>query len=334
MSQHHFHFDKSSQITTISNPSMGDEQGLTRSATVTSHIKNATDHDLQRSVSASTQAKSWDIADSKVSAQISTTTKGKKTKSIGESTTAFYRLSGDFNEPWEMYFDPNYTFFGGIVFERHRKRQQQEVLQAMALQDQHLHLYPPPSNFSAWTANTSGPSPSAYLYGKKSAATILDHPTLPLAVMNSVHCQLLTGQIQQLVNADTSEDNDDSDLGVQQGHHTSPSYSPPPKLFSPVNEQEHHARLALLQAIRSETYHNTKFSSTATNPSQQGQHDHHAPPAVGHSCPPRKPSLKWMEKKAEALKYKCQTSSSTLNLTTLQGNDNSEKSLPPPPKKT
>lgn len=312
MSHHSFHFDKPTQIT-------DDGQGLTRSATVTSHIKNATEHNLKRSVSVSTHAENGYITDNKMPAQLSTIKKGKKTKSIGEPTTLFYRLSGDFNEPWEMYFDPNYTFFGGIVFERRRKRQQQEVLQAMALQDRHLHLYPPPSSLSDWTTNSSQPSPPTHLYCKTPATTFLDHPTLPLAVMNSVHCQLLTGQIQQSANTDTSDDNDDSDLGLQQGHHTLPFYSPPPKSFSPVNEQEHHARLALLQAIRTETYHKSTFSATGANPSHQKQQ---VLPVVGHSRPSRKPSLRWVEKKAEALKHKCQTSSSSLNLSTLQGIDN------------
>ncbi|ORZ06195.1 hypothetical protein BCR42DRAFT_473635 [Absidia repens] len=167
----------------------------------------------------------------------------------------------DDTSPWEMYFDPNYTFFGGKVLDPRQRQRQQEVLKAMALHDHYLHLHPPPSA------------------GASTAADQLQQPSLPYTVMDAVHHQQqqyaslldLSQARGRLLpplpnnNADDNEENP-SPMSIQTMYY--PAESPTHDVnehddvqdghehhIRTMSHQDHQARLALLQAIRTESYH-------------------------------------------------------------------------------
>ncbi|CAO3610963.1 unnamed protein product [Cunninghamella blakesleeana] len=172
-------------------------------------------------------------------------------------------LPGNINDPWEIYFDPNYTFFGGTVLDSRKHKQQYEILQAMAAQDLHLHLHPPfitPPSLS--TSSSSSLISSSSLLNQQ--------PTLPTDIMNSVDDQIIQTKTN---NGKDKQKMIASSLSIENYHQQ--KQLPLPM----IDEKEHCARLNLLKAIRAETYNVPTFPSSTFNT------DHH-PVVMLHKLDP------------------------------------------------
>ncbi|KAI9301468.1 hypothetical protein BJ944DRAFT_243245 [Cunninghamella echinulata] len=154
-------------------------------------------------------------------------------------------LPGNINDPWEIYFDPNYTFFGGTLLDSRKHKQQYEILQAMAIQDHHLHLHPP---------SITTLSPSSFNQQQQ------QQPSLPIDIMNSINNEMNQNNNKSKNKDKMKSVSDDNIIQQQQQQRQQQPM---------VNEKEHYARLQLLKAIRAETYHDLTFPSSTFNA------DHH-----------------------------------------------------------
>lgn len=163
-------------------------------------------------------------------------------------------LPGNINDPWEIYFDPNYTFFGGTILDSRKHKQQYEILQAMAAQDLYLHLHPPfitPPSLSI--------SSSSSLI---SSSSLLNHqPSLPTDIMKSVDDQIIQPK---------NNNNKDKHKLIASSLSIESQQQQQKQLPVPMmDEKEHYSRLKLLKAIRAETYDDLTFPSSTFNS------DHH-----------------------------------------------------------
>ncbi|CAO3593672.1 unnamed protein product [Absidia cylindrospora] len=224
----------------------------------------------------------------------------------------------DDTSPWEMYFDPNYTFFGGKVLDPRQRQRQQEVLKTMALHDYYLHLHPPPSA------------------GASTAADQLQQPSLPYTVMDAVHQHHYTSLVDLSktllpppppLPCKDEEDLNPSPVSMQTMYYPADSSSPTTQENDDdktMSHKDHQARLALLQAIRTESYHppmvkkkkkqnkpqQTSVAAATVVAGEKVSHHHHR----RYRDPSR---YIWMETPSPTEKEKTQ-SSSTFDLTSFQ----------------
>ncbi|CAO3621569.1 unnamed protein product [Cunninghamella echinulata] len=213
--------------------------------------------------SLSSSSSSSIIPNNKLKPSVSTLTSSRHTQSIKPTLSSspsvvtqqqlnqpLPALPGNINDPWEIYFDPNYTFFGGTLLDSRKHKQQYEILQAMAVQDYHLHLHPP----SITTLSTS--SFNQHLQQQQQQQ---QQPSLPIDIMNSVNDEMTQNNNKNKNKDKMKSISDDNIIQQQQRQQQQPM----------VNEKEHYARLQLLKAIRAETYYDLTFPSSTFNA------DHH-----------------------------------------------------------
>ncbi|KAI8074994.1 hypothetical protein BC940DRAFT_328598 [Gongronella butleri] len=112
------------------------------------------------------------------------------------------RIPGNFNEPWEIYFDPNYTFFGGTLLDHQKKKHQMDMLHAMSIHGKYLHSHAPPSsNAIQSTTTTNAASSSTSAPGGPPSM----EPTLPVQLMQQVHQQYCRDSLEKMHETDVEE---------------------------------------------------------------------------------------------------------------------------------